>query len=133
MEVFGPASSSVYIDQIFRGKIRSAGTLRIDALLPGPHGFSADFPDGTALDGTVTLGVLPARVTIASPASSPLAQLRERVKAGQILEANGAWDFYRRQQFPGSSQVAAAALIGGALKRSARLAWRTTSSLQPLD
>ncbi|HEY2016521.1 MAG TPA: caspase family protein [Bryobacteraceae bacterium] len=116
VEVSGPAASALYIDNIFRGKIRSAGTLRIEALGPGPHAFSADFPDGAALEGTITLSNLPARVTIQSPASSPLAQLRDRLKAGRIVESNGAWDFYRNQNFSGPSRAAAAALMGGALE-----------------
>lgn len=34
LEVSGPAASAIYIDNVFRGKIRPSGTLRIDALLP---------------------------------------------------------------------------------------------------
>ena len=67
------------------------------------------------MNGTVTLGNLPARATIVSPAG-PLAQLRERLNAGRVLEANGAWDYYRTQRFPGPAQAAATALIGGALE-----------------
>ncbi|SPE30862.1 exported hypothetical protein [Candidatus Sulfopaludibacter sp. SbA6] len=116
VDVSGPANSALYLDNIFRGKIRAAGTLRIDAVAPGPHAFSADFPDGASLDGTITLSSLPARVSLASPASSPLAQLRERLNAGRVLEPNGAWDFYRAQTFSGPAKVAATALISGAIE-----------------
>ena len=116
VEVTGPATSALYLDNIFRGKIRAAGSLRIDGVAPGPHAFSADFPDGASLDGTITLGNLPARVTIASPAASPLAELRARLRAGRVLGANGAWDFYRSQTFPGPARVTATALISGALE-----------------
>jgi len=116
VEVTGPANSALYLDNIFRGKIRAAGSLRIDAVAPGPHAFSADFPDGASLDGTITLSNLPARVTIASPAASPLGQLRERLNAGRVLEPNGAWDFYRAQNFSGPAKVAATALISGAVE-----------------
>ncbi len=116
VEVSGPAASALYLDNIFRGRIRAAGTLRIDAVPPGPHAFSADFPDGASLEGTITLGNLPARVTIASPAASPLAQLRQRLNAGRVLEPNGAWEYYRSQNFSGPAQATATALIGGALE-----------------
>ena len=114
LDVNGPAASMLYLDNIFRGRIRAAGTLRIEAVAPGPHAFSADFPDGATLDGTVTLGNNPARVTIASPAASPLAQLRARIRAGQVLEPNGAWDYYRGQNFTGPAKVTATALLSGA-------------------
>jgi tetratricopeptide (TPR) repeat protein len=116
VEVSGPAASALYLDNMFRGKIRASGSLRIDAVPPGPHAFSADFPDGATLDGTITLGNLPARVNISSPAVSPLGELRERIRTGRVLEPNGAWDFFRAQTFSGPAQVTANALIGGALE-----------------
>jgi len=116
VEVSGPAASALYIDNIFRGRIRPAGALRIDAVAPGPHAFSADFPDGASLEGTITLGNVPARVTIASPAASPLAQLKQRLNAGRVLEPNGAWEYYRSQNFTGAAQATATSLMGGALE-----------------
>jgi uncharacterized caspase-like protein/Flp pilus assembly protein TadD len=115
VEVSGPASSAVYIDQIFRGKIRAAGTLRIEAVAPGPHPFSADFPDGASLDGTITLHNIPARVAIQSPAAGPLAQLKDRLNAGRVLGPDGAWEFYRTRQF-GPARIIAATLISGAME-----------------
>ena len=116
MDVSGPVSSALYIDNIFRGKIRPAGTLRIDSLLPGPHAFSADFADGSTLQGTVTLGNLPATVSIAPPPPSPLTQLKTRLAAGQVLEPDGAWDFYRGHTFSGTERPAATTLITAALE-----------------
>jgi uncharacterized caspase-like protein/tetratricopeptide (TPR) repeat protein len=116
MDVSGPVSSALYIDNIFRGKIRPAGTLRIDSLLPGPHAFSADFADGSTLQGTVTLGNLPATVSIAPPPPSPLTQLKTRLAAGQVLEPDGAWDFYRGHTFSGTERPAATTLIAAALE-----------------
>src|SRR6185295_9189264 len=77
---------------------------------------SADFLDGTTLQGTVTLSNQPARVNIAAPAAGPLRQLRSRLDAGQILETDGAWDFYRTHTFAGPEQVAATTWISGALE-----------------
>ena len=116
LDVSGPAGSSVYIDNIFRGAIRSAGTLRVDALAPGLHIFSADFPNGSSLNGAVTLPEAPARVAIAPPAPSALAQLRARINAGRVLDPNGAWEFYRSQTFAEAERAAAGALIAGALE-----------------
>jgi len=103
LDVSGPANSAVYIDNIFRGKIRPTGLVRIESLAPGSHSFSADFPDGTTLNGTVTLGAVSSRVSLTGTTSSPLAQLRSRVNAGQVLEPNGAWDFYSSHPFPRQS------------------------------
>ncbi|SPE39524.1 hypothetical protein SBA3_3270008 [Candidatus Sulfopaludibacter sp. SbA3] len=117
VDVSGPAGSALYLDSIFRGKIRSSGTLRIDAVSPGTHALSADFPDGATLDGSVTLGSAPARVAITAPnGAGPLDQLRQRLKAGRIVEPNGAWDFYRAQSFAGPARADAAAMISGALE-----------------
>jgi tetratricopeptide (TPR) repeat protein len=116
MDVSGPAASALYIDNIFRGKIRPTGTLRIDSLVPGSHTLSADFTDGTTLQGTVTLGSVPARVSIARPPPSLLTQLKARLDAGQVLVPNGAWDFYRGHTFAGAEQIAATTLITSALE-----------------
>jgi uncharacterized caspase-like protein/tetratricopeptide (TPR) repeat protein len=116
LEISGPAGSAVYLDNVFRGAIRVGGTLRVDALTPGPHGFSADFPNGASLNGAVTLPEAPARVAIAPPAPTALAQLRDRVRAGRVLEANGAWEFYRTQVFAGADRAAAEALVAGSLE-----------------
>jgi tetratricopeptide (TPR) repeat protein len=116
MDVNGPASSALYIDNIFRGKIRPSGTLRIDALTPGAHAFAADFADGSTLAGTVTLGSVPATVNIATPAASLLTQLKAKVQAGQVLGANGAWEFYRGHTFAGTERTAATTLIASALE-----------------
>ena len=115
LDVAGPAGSAVYIDNVFRGALRAAGTLRVDALAPGPHRFSADFPDGSTLNGAVTLSERPARVAIAPRPASPLALLQARVKAGRVLETDGAWEFYRGQAF-GTERAAAETLVSGALE-----------------
>jgi uncharacterized caspase-like protein/Tfp pilus assembly protein PilF len=116
MDVSGPVSSALYIDNTFRGKIRPAGTLRIDSLIPGPHTLSADFTDGSTLQGTVTLGNLPATVSIAPPPPSLLTQLKTRLAAGRVLGPGGAWEFYRGNTFRGTEQAAATGLISAALE-----------------
>ncbi|HWB95238.1 MAG TPA: tetratricopeptide repeat protein [Bryobacteraceae bacterium] len=116
LDVAGPAGSAVYVDNVFRGTIRAAGALRVDGLVRGAHAFSADFPDGSSLNGTVVLPEAPSRVTIAPPAASAMAQLRARVNAGQVLGANGAWELYRTQTFAGADRFAAEALMAGVLE-----------------
>jgi Flp pilus assembly protein TadD/uncharacterized caspase-like protein len=116
LDVSGPSGSSVYIDNVFRGAIRNSGILRIEPLAPGPHAFSADFPDGASLDGSVTLRDIPARTTIMPPSATPLGQLRQRVKAGQMLETGGAWDYFRSQKFDGAERAAANEMMTGALE-----------------
>jgi Flp pilus assembly protein TadD/uncharacterized caspase-like protein len=116
LDVSGQSGSSIYVDNIFRGAIRNSGILRIEPLAPGPHAFSADFPDGASLDGAVTLRDIPARTTIMSPSATPLGQLRQRVKAGQMLETGGAWDYFRSQKFNGIERAPANEMITGALE-----------------
>lgn len=116
VDVSGPPGSSIYLDSIFRGRIRPAGTLRIDAISPGLHAFSADFPDGATLDGRITLGTAPARVIIAPPTAGALAQMRRLIDAGRILQPDGAWPFYRSLNLPESARGSAGAMIGAALE-----------------
>jgi Flp pilus assembly protein TadD len=116
LDIFGPSASAIYLDNVFRGRLRSAGTLRVDSLAPGPHAFSADFPDGFTLEGFVTLKAASSKVNIAPPPPSPLAQLRARIATGQVVEPNGAWDFYHKQSFAAHERAAADALMGGALE-----------------
>ena len=117
MDVSGPVSSALYIDDAFRGKIRATGTLRIEGLTPGPHAISADFTDGSTLQGTITLSNLPATLKIAPPPPSPLTQLKARLSAGLPLAPGGAWEFYRSTTFPKAEESAAASMIGAALER----------------
>src|SRR5258708_2645840 len=55
LEIAGPPGSSIYIDDVFRGKIRPAGNLRIEPLPNWETRISADLPDGSIAGGTVTL------------------------------------------------------------------------------
>jgi Flp pilus assembly protein TadD len=116
LDVSGPAGSAIYIDSTFRGKIRASGELRVELLQPGAHLFSADFPDGKSLDGSVTLTNAASRVQIAEPASDNLSLLRSRIDAGQILETGGAWELYRGHTFVGPQHAIAAALMTGSLE-----------------
>jgi predicted Zn-dependent protease len=88
----------------------------VDALASGLHAFSADFPDGSSLNGTVTLHEMPAQVTIAPPPPSALSQLREKIQSGQVLGPGGAWEFYRGRQFNAPEHATADAIISSALE-----------------
>ena len=116
LDVSGPPGSDVYIDDGYRGKVRPSGSLHVEALQTGSHKFSADFPDGSTLDGTITLRSAASTVRIAPPATDDLAMLRARIEAGRVVDKDGAWDFYRSHAFPARQQAAAASLIGGALE-----------------
>jgi uncharacterized caspase-like protein len=59
LELSGPASTAVYIDSTFRGRIRATGTLRVESLTRGRHHLSADFPDGSAMEGTFSIESVP--------------------------------------------------------------------------
>ena len=114
MEISGPAGSALYLDSI--SAARSARGRAADLVSPGAHGFSADFPDGTTLDGSITLGGLPARdVLRPTPASSAVeAASRRRTNPG----AQRAWDLYRASS-PGPP-AGAAEMISGALEELGR-------------
>ena len=116
LDVSGPAGSAIYIDSIFRGRIRSSGGLRVDLLQPGAHRFSADFQDGKTLEGSITLASAASRVQIAEPAADNLSSLRSRIEDGRILETGGAWDFYRSHTFAASQRAIADGLITGTLE-----------------
>ena len=90
LDVSGPAGSQVYLDNVFRGAIRPAGTLRVESLAPGPHPFSADFPNGPSLHGFVTLSELPARVSIAPPAQPATGPVAEAATAAALEETGQA-------------------------------------------
>jgi hypothetical protein len=90
LDVSGPAGSQVYLDNVFRGAIRPAGTLRVESLAPGPHPFSADFLNGPSLHGFVTLSELPARVSIAPPAQPATGPVAEAATAAALEETGQA-------------------------------------------
>jgi Flp pilus assembly protein TadD len=116
LDVSGPAGSAIYIDSVFRGRIRSSGELRVEVLQAGAHRLSADFPDGKSLEGSITLASTISRIQIAEPLTDNLSSLRGRIENGRILEADGAWDFYRSHTFAGSQRAIAAALMTGSLE-----------------
>jgi Flp pilus assembly protein TadD len=116
LDVSGPAGSAIYIDSVFRGRIRSSGELRVELLQAGAHRLSADFPDGKSLEGSITLASTISRIQIAEPLTDNLSSLRGRIENGRILEADGAWDFYRSHTFAGSQRAIAAALMTGSLE-----------------
>jgi uncharacterized caspase-like protein/Flp pilus assembly protein TadD len=104
LEVRGPAGSEVYIDATFRGRIRPNGILLVEGLSSGTHKLSVDAPGAPTHEQNVALNAaqtvldlqtaLPAN---AASKSSPLvAQIRQALKAGQLLEPNGAWALYQQ-------------------------------------
>ena len=104
LEVRGPAGSDVYVDAAFRGRIRPNGSLLVEGLSSGTHKLSVDAPgaptheQNVALNAAQTVLDLQTALPAAAAAkSSPLvAQIRQALKAGQLLEPNGAWALYQQ-------------------------------------
>ena len=113
LELAGPPGTAIYVDDIFRGKIRPTGTLRVEGLAGRESRVSADLPDGTIVGGTVVVRSGVNRVTIQPPGTDRLLQLRTRIQSGQALEA---WDAYSSQPFPAPQRAVAAALMSDALE-----------------
>jgi Flp pilus assembly protein TadD len=115
LEIAGPSGTAVYVDDVFRGRIRPSGTLRIEPLMGGEGRVSADLPDGTIAGGTVTWKSGVNRINIAPPLTDRLNQLRTQIQSGHVQEA---WNSYTRQQFPPSERAAAAAFMGDVLEEA---------------
>lgn len=116
LEIEGPAASTVYIDSTFRGAIRADGRLTIDGVAQGAHRIAADFPDGTSFEGSFTLASGEGRLKVTKPSPGALLPLQARIAAGRILEADGAWEYYRSQRFVGAQRAAASAMMRAALE-----------------
>ena len=113
LEFAGPPGTAIYVDDIFRGRIRPTGTLRVEGLTGTQSRVSADLPDGTILGGTIVARSGVNRVNIQPPDTERLIQLRTRIQGGQALEA---WDSYASQPFPASQRAVAAALMSDGLE-----------------
>ncbi len=115
LEVTGPPGVPVYVDNAFQGSLRRDGTLRIETISLGEHRLSADLTPGQTLEGKFTLAAFSSRLEIPRPRTSPLLQLQARIAAGQILGPDGAWEFYRTQNFA-AQRAAANALLSASLE-----------------
>jgi tetratricopeptide (TPR) repeat protein/uncharacterized caspase-like protein len=104
LEVRGVPGSEVYLNNSYRGRIRPNGILVIEGLNAGRHEVSIDAPGAEPLAQTISLtaartildlkAVLPASASIKS---SPLvAQIRQALSKGAVLEPGGAWSLYRQ-------------------------------------
>lgn len=104
LEIRGPAGSEVYLDATFRGRIRPNGVLLVEGLNSGIHKLSVDAPGAPTHEQNIALNTaqtvldlqtaLPANAT--SKSSPLVAQIRQALKSGQILEPNGAWTLYQQ-------------------------------------
>ncbi|MEW6128091.1 MAG: caspase family protein [Acidobacteriota bacterium] len=104
LEVRGISGSEVYVNAAYKGRIRPSGVLLIDGLQNGDVELSVDPPGGETLKQNLTLNAektvldlstaIPAR---AAMKSSPLvAQIKEAITQGKIVEADGAWALYQQ-------------------------------------
>jgi hypothetical protein len=104
LEVRGPAGSEVYVNSAYRGRIRPEGILVLEGLGSGDQEISIDLPGAETLKQTVALTAartvldlstaLPPRAAVKS---SPLvAQIKEAIEKGKVLEPDGAWALYQQ-------------------------------------
>jgi tetratricopeptide (TPR) repeat protein len=104
LEVRGPAGSEVYLDSVFRGRIRPSGVLVVEAIEPGSHELSIDAPGAAPITQRVALSALRTIVDLrlvlpasAAAKSSPLVQqVKQAIARGAIIDQGGAWSLYQR-------------------------------------
>ncbi|HWC76818.1 MAG TPA: caspase family protein, partial [Blastocatellia bacterium] len=105
LELRSVPGSDVYVDKVFRGRVRPDGSLVVDKLERGSHEVSVDSPGAPSLTRTISLSssktILDMK-PVAAPAvaevkSTPLVlQLRQSLEKGLILERGGAWALYQQ-------------------------------------
>lgn len=104
LEVRGTPGSEVYINNAYRGRIRPEGVLLFEGLSRGSQELSIDLPGAETLKQSLVLttektvldlsSALPQR---AAENNSPLvAQIKDALEAGKVLEPNGAWALYQQ-------------------------------------
>lgn len=89
LEIRGPASTAIYIGQIFRGSLTANETLRLEGLSPGTHSILAQFPNGAPLEGSIVLSAPNSQLTLRPPPT--LSPLERQIAAGQFREALAAF------------------------------------------
>ncbi len=103
LEVRGKVGSEVYVDNVYRGKVRDSGVLLVEQLKSGNHEISIDTPGAQNVKQIISLTAMKTilNVNVPTPAMvtvSPLAgQIKDAVKQGRILEPNtGALSLLQR-------------------------------------
>jgi uncharacterized caspase-like protein/tetratricopeptide (TPR) repeat protein len=104
LEVRAPAGSEVYVNSSYRGRVRPEGVLAIDGLSRGTQELSIDFAGAETIKQTVSLitakTVLDLSAAVSARAavkSSPLvAQIKQAIEKGNVVEPGGAWSLYQR-------------------------------------
>jgi Flp pilus assembly protein TadD len=115
LDVRGPAGASIYLDDAFRGALRPSGDLRIESLAAGPHRLAIDFPTGQSLEQVLSI-TSPQTLQIDRLPGYSLVRLDALVRAGKVLDAGGAWDYYSKTEFAPFAKPAADAMMTGALE-----------------
>lgn len=104
LEVRGTPGSEVYVNNSYRGRIRPEGVLLLEGLSAGNQEISVDLPGAETLKQAL---VLTAEKTVldlssalpqqAAEKSSPLvAQIKDAIAEGRVLEQGGAWTLYQQ-------------------------------------
>lgn len=104
LEVRGVAGSEVYINNVYRGRIRPEGVLVLEGLGSGNQELSVDMPGAETMKQTVSLTAartvlnlntaIPARAAVKS---SPLVgEIKEAIAQGKVLDQGGAWELYQQ-------------------------------------
>jgi len=104
LEVRGIPSSEVYVNDTYRGRIRPNGSLVVESLKAGSVEVSLDPPGAEAVSQTLVLraartildfkAALPA--TAATRSSPLVAQIKQAMARGAVLEPDGGWALYER-------------------------------------
>jgi tetratricopeptide (TPR) repeat protein len=114
----GPAGSAIYIDDEFRGIIRTNGELRVERLNAGTRRLSVDVPGEAAIEHTVTLASAQTTLDLNRAPEYALARLQGLVRRGRVLDAGGAWDLHRTLTVAPEHQALADALIVAGLENT---------------
>jgi tetratricopeptide (TPR) repeat protein len=102
LEVRGAPGTEVYVDKVFRGRIRPEGVLVIDKLSKGQHEFSVEGQGMNPVTQSVSLAA-PRSILELKPASSSgslpgnstlVGQIRQSLERGLVLGQGGAWNLY---------------------------------------
>ena len=118
LNVRGPAGSAIYVDDVFRGTVRSNGELRIESLNPGIRRMSVDVPGEGTFEQAITLAQNQTEVDLNTAPEYALARLAALVRRGRVLDAGGAWDLYRTLKAAPEHKPLADALIVAGLENA---------------
>ncbi len=115
LTVAGPPGSAIYVDDTFRGVIRSSGWLTVDGLTIGAHRLAADLPGGQTMEQQLAVGARTS-INLNELPGTALAQLQGMISAGNVLGKGEAFEFYKTQNWDAQYRPMAMSLVTSALE-----------------